>query len=140
VLDLLDPASLRARVAGRSYWRLRYTDGKVVSEWDTDWSLAPHDGRQSLRLYCPNGQVAELGNSGDATGRLFQLKVATIGMGQPSQRQAHLIGIVDTLGGQCRYAAWDYDLRQLVTGIDNAYNMRYHNVGLLAFDVLGLDL
>ena len=135
---MFDQGTLRARVAGRSYWRLRYTDGRVVNEWDVDWSLAPRKGRQSLRLHCPNGQVAELGNSQDATGRLFQLKVAVTGMGGPHWTWAHVIGIVDGFNGECQYAAWDYVRHELVTGRDNVNAMRYQNIGMLSPDVLGL--
>lgn len=139
MFELLDPASIRARFANRSYWRLRYLDGRVVSEWEIDWSLAPQKGRQSLRLYCPDGRIAELGNDKDATGRLFQLKVATTGMGGPHETWAHLIGIVDGYYGECQYAAWDYAKRELVTGRDHILGMRYQNIGQLSLDVLGLS-
>lgn len=138
VLQILDHASLRARVQHRSYWRLRYTDGRVMSEWDVDWSLAPHAGRQSLRLYCPSGQVAELGNSEDATGRLFQFKTAIVQAAGAHGATAQVIGVVDNADGDCQCAAWEYGPEQLTTFRDNVYQMQYAQVGLLNFDVLGL--
>jgi hypothetical protein len=137
---VFDQGSLRARFAGRSYWRLRYADGKVVSEWDCDWSEAPRQGRQSLRLYCPNGQTVELGNDVDATGRLFQLKVALLTLSQDRNLLAHLIGIVDGADGWCRYAAWDYRRRELITGHDNVNAMRFENLGQLALENLGVSV
>lgn len=135
---MFDQGALRARLAGRSYWRLRYVDGTVVNEWDVDWSLAPKQGRQSLRLYCPNGQTVELGNNKDATGRLFQLKVGIMQMGGRNFTAAHLIGIVEGYNGECRYAAWDYTLGRITHGRDNVNDMYYQNIGRLSFDVLGL--
>jgi len=131
--------SLRARMAQRSYWALRYINGTVIHEREIDWSLAPTEGRQSLRLFCPNGQVAELGSS-DATGRLFQLKVAVITMGGPSGTLAQVIGHVEQADGTCRYAAWEYGAKTLVTGTDNVYRMSYQNIGAISFGPMGLRL
>jgi hypothetical protein len=143
LLNLLDQAALRARVQGRSLWRLKYSDGSVANEWDVDWSLAPQKRRQALRLYCPNGQVAELGDptGADATDRLFQLKVAAICAGVGRATLAHIIGIVDGLNGECQYAAWLYDEGRLATGRSNVHDFSYegHPVGPLAFEHLGLN-
>lgn len=137
-LPVLDPATLRARVTRRAYWRLRYVDGRIVDERDVDWSLAPARGRQALRLYCPNGQVAELGNTQDATGRLFQFKggIVTAGAGRGTTYQ--LIGIIDDTEGSCQCAAWDYRTRRLLTFRDNVHHMSFEQVGALSPDVLGI--
>lgn len=138
VLSLLDPSALRARVTGRSWWVVRYRDGRTVNEWDgPDWSLLPRQGLRAVRLYCPDGQVAELGNSVDASDRLFQLKV---GVMQPGRRhqQAHLIGIVTGTDGQCTVAAWDYDLGRLLTFDDNVCRMAYRGIGRIAADHVGI--
>jgi hypothetical protein len=137
-LPTLDPAALRARVQRRSYWRLRYTDGRVVNEWDLDWSLAPFQGRQSLRLYCPNGQVAELGNSQDATGRLFQFKGATATAGIGRTLDFHLIGLITGSDGACDCAVWEYASSRLVTFRDNVHHLAYGQRGPLNADVLGI--
>jgi hypothetical protein len=141
LFTLPDQGALRARLANRSYWRLRYTDGRVVNEWDCDWSLAPLNGRQSIRLHCPNGQVAELGNdSGDCSDRVFQLKDAVVTGGAGRRTLAHVIGLVDDLNGGCRYAAWLYGEGRLVTGRSNVHDFSYEGtpVGPLAFEHLGL--
>jgi hypothetical protein len=132
-----DQGALRAVVTKRPWWRLRYTDGTIVNEWEIDWSLAPYKNRQAVRLCCPNGQVAELG-SGDCTGRLFQLKVATVGAGAARQTIAHVIGLVTGTDGQCKYAAWDSFEGKLITGKDNVHAMKFQNIGALSTDVLGL--
>jgi len=138
-LKLLDPAALRARVTSRAYWRLRLTDGRVVNEWEVDWSLAPARGRQALRLYCPNGEVAELGNSRDASGRLFQFKGGLL-EGDRRAIEYQVIGIVEDGDGNCRCAAWEYHSHRLVAFLDNVHNMTYHQVGALSPDVLGLKV
>lgn len=139
-LSLPDQASVRARLTKRSLWRLRYTTGRVVNEWDCDWTLAPVHGRQSLRLYAPNGQMAELGNSDDATGRLFQFKVATVTAGSGRTTNAHVVGIVEKEDGSSRCAAWDYDEEKLITFADNVLHFKRYAVGVLSLDVLGVRL
>ncbi len=114
-----------ARRTGRSWWALRYTDGRVVREWDldrgspnghVDWPrLAMFDklrGVQALRLYCPNGKMVELGGDADQTGRLFQFKVAVrhLGVGASVLGQevlAHVVGIITGYDGQCTLYAWE---------------------------------
>lgn len=137
-LALPDQGTIRAKLAKRAYWRLRYTDGTIVSEWDCDWSLAPAHGRQALRLHCPNGQVAELGNSQDATGRLFQLHGATLRMGEGRRTDFQLIGIVENPDGDCAIAVWEYGRQRLLSLRDNVQRMRYASIGLLNHDALGL--
>jgi hypothetical protein len=134
----LDAAALRARVQRRSYWRLRYTDGRVINEWEIDWSLAPPRGRQAVRLYCPNGRVAELGNTEDATGRIFQFKRAELLVGVGRGTTAHIIGIIDDTSGNCTCAAWEYGAQRLVTFKDNVHHFAYDQVGRLEPDVLGI--
>jgi hypothetical protein len=133
------PPAVRARLTGRSYWSLRYMDGRVVTEGEVDWSLAPTKGRQSLRLYCPDGRVAELGNTEDATGRLFQLKVGLRSAGAGKSTLAHVIGILSGLNGECRVYAWEPDPGRLVGPFaDNVFAMKYQQIGGLSADVLGI--
>jgi hypothetical protein len=139
VLALLDPAALRARVTGRSWWVVRYRDGRTINEWDgPDWSLLPRSSMAAVRLYCPNGQVAELGNSVDASDRLFQLKVGVMASGAGKRTEAHIIGIVNGTNGECQCAAWQYGDGRLVTFMDNVFTMQYQNIGQLSADVLGI--
>lgn len=137
-LQTLDATALRARVQRRSYWRLRMTDGRIINEYDVDWSLAPSAGRQALRLYCPNGKVAELGNPDDVTGRLFQFKSAIVTAGAQHGTTAHVIGIIDGTNGECQCAAWEYGSERLVTFRDNVHAFQYESVGALNPDVLGI--
>ena len=117
-----------ARRTGRSWWALRFTDGQILHEWDRDggspsghmdWPRLAMLERlrwaSALRLFCPNGQMAELGGDGDQTGRLFQFKVAVrqVRLGPTSitdesrQILAHVIGIVTGFDGQCLLYAWE---------------------------------
>lgn len=72
-------------------------------------------GRQAVRLYCPNGKVVQLGDLHDATGRLFQFKqgrrnvsVGQFGeLGEDRTMLAHVVGMVHGLMGECTYYAWE---------------------------------
>src|SRR5438045_1985699 len=129
--------TLRARLHGYPYWQVRYVDGATISEWQgMDWTLLPREGRQSVRLYCPNGQVAELGWS-DSSWRPFQFKVGAL-VGGTRSTLAHVIGLItDQTTGDCTYAAWDCPEQRLITGKDNVLNMQYHQTGRLSGHVLG---
>lgn len=141
---------LHANSTGRSWWSLRYTDGTIINEWDkdpgspnghVDWSRLPYNGRQAVRLFCPNGQVAHLGDTVDATGRLVQFKsrIRTVGFGQDVL--AHVIGLVEGTDGQGRFYAWELQADgsgYLNSFMDNVYAMEYRSIGLLSSDHLGL--
>jgi hypothetical protein len=111
----------------------------IVNEWDgPDWSMLPRKGLVAVRLYCPNGQVAELGNSVDASDRLFQLKAAIAVAGAGRATLAHLIGMVVGLNGEAQCAAWEYGPGRLLAFEDNVFSMRYRNIGRLAAEHLGI--
>lgn len=119
-----------ARRSGRSWWavRMRHLDG-WVHEWDpdpgspnghADWMRIPKIGRQEVRLYCPNGVSAHLGDTEDATGKLFQLKsgqrrvALSLGgngllhvTGEAKQTDAHIIGMISGTNGECVIYAWE---------------------------------
>jgi hypothetical protein len=138
LLAALDPSALRARVTQRSWWLVRYRDGRVINEWDgPDWSLLPRTGLLAVRLVCPNGKVAELGHPTDASDRLFQLKAGAL-LGGTRNTTAHLIGIVHDASGRASCAAWEYGPRRLVTFEDNVHQMHYLTIGRLNLDVLGI--
>jgi hypothetical protein len=139
VLDRLIPIELHARVTRRSWWQLRLMDGRIVDEREVDWSLAPIRGRKELRLVCPNGQQAVLGNSAGADDRLFQLKVGVRTAGAGKRTLAHVIGIIVGTDGLCRLWAWEPDPGRLVGPLtDNVRNVRYQQIGALSPDVLGI--
>lgn len=135
----LFPLWVRARMTGRPYWSLLFYGGRVIDEPDCDWLNVPYKGRQRLRLYCPNGEVAELGAAGDGTGRFFQLKQAVISAGGPSGTLCQMVGMVIKPDGTAFCAAWEYDPGRLVRFEDNVYSMKYGNIGRLSADHLGLD-
>jgi len=92
---------------------------------------------------CPNGQVAELGDAtgGTIDGRAIQLKDAMVSAGGFNGTLAHIVGLIDSPNGDCRYAAWLYGEQRLATGRSNVHNFSYEGVpiGALAFDHLGLS-
>lgn len=120
-----------ARKTGRSWWSLHYMSGRIIHEWDPDvgsstghmdWirmaSLGALQRIDALRIYCPNGRMAQLSNpqAQDATGRLFQLKVAVrsvevrangVVSNMTRQVHAHIIGVLTGRNGECTIYAWE---------------------------------
>jgi hypothetical protein len=145
-MGLLDPVRFAvsgnptalARATRRSWWVMRYTDGSVIPEWQRDWTELPLRGRQKVRLYCPNGQVAELGSDGENSGRFVQLKLAVASTAAGRHTLAHLIGYVYGLNGETSFACWDYRLGALATFVDNCYSCKWENLGALSVDHLGI--
>jgi len=140
--------------SGRSWWQARYSDGKVLSEWDTltdkiklpigngrtsRWEEIPKKGMVGLRLLCPNGMAGEL--EAPEGYRFFQLKVGGVMVGMNGHyTDAHIIGVVENDNGDCFCRAWDYRLRQLIEFRDNIYNMKFCNVGRLSLEAQGVKL
>lgn len=111
--------------SGRSWWAVRMGDpiDDWVHEWDPDpgspnkhmdWPRLKKRGRQAIRLYCPNGKFAQLGDTHDATGKLFEFKVGLrrtvtgIGIFEESDTVlAHVVGMVHGLIGECTMFSWE---------------------------------
>jgi len=118
------------RRSGRSWWQARYSDGKVLSEWDTlttklllpfgkgrssRWEDVPKDRMVGLRLLCPNGMAGEL--EAPEGHLFFQLKAGGFGVGMGAGARgpksgrftiAHVIGVVEDASGNCTCYAWEY--------------------------------
>jgi hypothetical protein len=113
------PLTVAARLSGRALWQARYRFHNEVDERACGWEEAPKIGMQELRLVCPNGEIAVLGNrqlngeAGDISERSFHVGQAQRGTGG-HERWLDLIGIVTGPGDQCTCYAWDYPLGQLV--------------------------
>ena len=110
--------------SGRSWWEARYSDGRVVSEWDTvpgviklpygaigggsEWENASKKGMVGLRLLCPNGMCGEL--EAPEGWKFFQLKAGGVRIGGPKSghfQTAHVIGVVENEAGDCLCRAWE---------------------------------
>ena len=130
-----------ASIRRRPYWSLRYTDGRIVNEWDVDWSQAPPTGRQRLRLYCPDGQYGEFGGTTNGDGRFVQFKTAIRSV-HGSGLLSHVVGYVWGLNGEATFCAWEFAEdgggRRMGPWDDNVYAMAYHHLGQLNADHLGL--
>lgn len=147
------------RSSGRSWWQVRYSSGKVLSEWDTltgklllpsgdgktsRWEDVPKDGMVGLRLLCPNGMAGEL--EAPEGHKFFQLKAGGIDvalMGKGSTRRycdAHIIGVVIDSNGNCLCRAWETQEKRLIEFHDNIFNMNYRNIGMLSTEVQGLNI
>ena len=147
------------KASGRSWWQARYSDGRVLSEWDTlatfgaflpigssktsRWEEAPKQGMIGLRLLCPNGMAGELEASEGH--RFLQLKAGGSGVGIGASAgghwiNAHIIGVVQDPTGNCLCRAWIYDPGELITFEDNIHSMKFLNIGSLSLDVQQLKV
>ncbi len=144
--------------SGRSWWQCRYSDGKVLSEWDTAkklllpvlaasrtsrWEEIPKKGMVGLRLLCPNGMAGEL--EAPEGHRFFQLKAGGVNVilsGDKSDSrhfcEAHIIGVVTDITGNCLCRAWETKEARLIEFTDNIYDMKYRNISKLNLDVQGI--
>lgn len=144
------PPVLRARATGKPWWELEYLDGRVVGEWEQDWALVSKDGTKALRLYCPDGRVAVLGNDSGASGRLFQFKVGEVRLDTGRSTPLVVIGMVtglavspprDLVRLTCQCWAWDAIENELVQFFDTLPDMSFGGPVTRTMDlgVLGID-
>ena len=148
--------------SGRSWWEVRYIDGRVLSEWDTlqgetrlplgvgrssRWEEIQKYGMVGIRLLCPNGMAGEL--EGILGTQFFQLKAGgmTVGIGYSGKAgsverfcDAHIIGAVEDIAGNCFCRAWEHKEKRLIAFRDNIHNMKYRNIGKLNLDVQGIKV
>jgi hypothetical protein len=141
---LLD--GLWVRTTGKSWWQALYTDGHMVSEWQTlanpndpesgRWEERNAVGLRTLILLCPTGKAYRLTSGED--NKLFQFKLAyqTPGIGNITDLQ--LIGVVINTEGDCVCFAWERQERRAVKITDNVLNMQYHAIGALGLANLRL--
>lgn len=140
--------------SGRSWWQARYSDGRILSEWETlqskvllpsstdsssRWEEAPKDNMVDLKLLCPNGLIGGLGAKEGH--KFFQLKSARVNVGNKQHHvDAHIIGVIEDITGTCLCRAWDYNAKRLIEFNDNVYNMGYLNIGRINLGVQGLRI
>lgn len=148
--------------SGRSWWQVRYIDGKVLSEWNTlqgamrlplgegrssRWEEVTKFGMVGIRLLCPNGMAGEL--EGVFGTQFLQLKVGGVDVamgfignikGINRFCDAHIIGAVEDIAGNCLCRAWETKERRLVEFRDNIYDVKYRNIGKLNLDVQGIKV
>jgi hypothetical protein len=141
--------------SGRSWWQARYSNGKILSEWETltdkvrfpigaggssRWEEVPKDKMIGLRLLCPNGMAGDL--ESPEGHKFFQLKSGglMVGVGGGHYIDAHIIGVVRNAKGDCLCRAWDYREKKLLEFEDNINQMKFLNIGKLSLDVQGLKV
>lgn len=143
--------ALSIRRSGRSWWEARYSDRQTVAEWDTlvgtlllplnagkssRWEDIPKDRMVGLRLLCPNGMAGEL--EAPEGHRFLQLKYGGFMVGSGQFCEAHIIGVVRNIAGDCLCRAWEYRERRLIEFEDNIFHMKYRQIGQLSLAVQGL--
>lgn len=120
----------------------RYNGRDDVSEVQVDWAAVPRQGMIQLRLHCPDGQVAVLGNDRGIGDRAFQYKEAVVSGGERGTLR-QVIGILTGTNGEARCYWWDYPHARLVGPVDTT--VEPGQVGILGpaaaylcFDHLGI--
>lgn len=150
------------RHSGRSWWQVRYSDGRVLSEWDTlqgelrlpigigrssRWEEIRKYGMVGIRLLCPNGMAGEL--EGVFGTQFLQLKAGGVDVSMSFTGDikalnrfcdAHIIGAVEDTAGNCFCRAWEYKEKKLIAFRDNIHDMKYRNIGALSLDVQGIKV
>lgn len=148
IIRVTDPA--------RSYWSVRLSTGKMLSEQGVlvdraagglrpiDWSLDLVSTGDIFKivevmLTCPNGQRAWL--TIEEPGTVFQLKIATITVfGADHQVKCQLIGkVVNKESGLCFCWIWDQRLG-LIERANNIYRFESWRDGILPLGALSLDV
>jgi len=148
--------------SGRSWWQVRYSSGKILSEWGTltdkvmlpvgrgnssRWEEISKQGMVGLRLLCPNGMAGEL--EAPEGHRFFQLKVGgmNVGIGFTGNItgnnhfcDAHIIGVVEDIKGNCLCRVWETKEKRLIEFRDNIHEMKYRNIGALSLEVQQLKV
>lgn len=144
--------------SGRSWWQARFSDGRIINEWNTlvgeirlplglgrssQWENVPKDGMIGLRLLCPNGMAGEL--EAPEGHKFFQLKAGGMDLGFGGAKggrycDAHIIGVVRDASGSCFCRAWDMREKRLIEFYDNIFAMKYRNIGRLSTEVQGLRI
>ncbi len=141
--------------SGRSWWQVRYIDGKVLSEWETlqssvrlpisagnssRWEEIDKFGIVGIRLLCPSGIAAEL--EGKLGTQFIQLKTGGIDVAFGSDIKgvrrycdAHIIGAILDANGNCFCRAWETKEKRLIQFDDNIHDMKYRNIGVLNLGV-----
>lgn len=136
-----------SKTRNKSLWAVLFRDGRVYDELNSDWLYLPQQGRIAVRLYCPNGQVAEFGShdNHDCSGKIFQLKQAFATVGGDNTVLTHIIGMIDDINGNCTCIRWDYETNKLYKFKSNVESFSYNHqrlgimpIGKLAYEHLGI--
>lgn len=150
------------KASGRSWWQARFSDGRILSEWETlinklrlpfqsnkssRWEEVSKKGMIGFRLLCPNGMAGEL--EAPEGHKFFQLKAGGVGVamgftggikGLSRYCDAHIIGVVVNSEGDCVCRAWEMQEKRLIEFRDNVFDMNYRNIGALSLDVQQLKI
>src|SRR5215472_520305 len=116
------PFSTLVQQSGRAWWEVKYMGGDTVGEWETggvadrlayprlslharsNWQDLDHYRIVGARLWCPNGQVAEVQAPGPY--RTFQFKAGHATSEGESITDAQVLGVIIDDEGWCH--AWEW--------------------------------
>jgi hypothetical protein len=149
---------IRAFVVGESYWRVRFSNGKELSELDTKpVLLANKEVRvrsvEWLEDLLGSGDIARVKEAMLCTPQgtahftvtepytVFQLSRGTLSaLTGEKIKNLQLMGIVtDKDSGDCECAIWDQQSRQLYTMINNVKNFVAWREGVIPIGRLNIE-
>lgn len=148
------PLQTQIRLSRRSWWEVLFVGGQTLAEWQTaggrialpvawlsprsKWEDVDHSRVVAVRLWCPDGRVAEVRATGP--NRVIQFKVGMMSlMGRVTQ--AHVIGVLTDDEGGCDCWEWEPETKSLRRFQDNILRLHQrYTVGPFSPEALDLDL
>lgn len=112
----------QVKLSGRSWWEVIYLGGKSVTEWQTTgvmramespifapgarsrWEDLDHSKIRTALLWCPDGSVGKVEAARPYS--VFQFKVGVAQAGRGHSTQAHVMGAVHGVNGDCVFCEW----------------------------------
>lgn len=150
------PTDVLVRLSGRSWWEVMFFGGDTLAEWQTAgaprwlelplprlsarsrWEDVDKSKVVAARLWCPNGQTAEVRATGPY--RIFQFKVGgrnVVG----GWTDAHVLGVLTDDEGGC--ACWEYQYApgRLARFDDNVLKLHdRYRVGPFSHEAIGIRI
>lgn len=141
--------------SNRAYWGAYLDDDTFVSERTVDWDALDKKKIKVLALKLPGGQSVRIDKRSPSF-QFFQFKygeTATKGRMEQIAKQfpdlprtkdtfhyGIVIGAVVDKVGNCFLVAYDYRTGELLSTIDNAYDIKFERIGRINFKLQQIDL
>jgi len=150
------PFALQVKLSKRSWWEVMFLGGATLGEWQTadvkrgfvlplpwlqartKWEDVDHSKVVAARLWCPNGEMAEVRSTGP--NRVIQFKVGGVSTAGP-WIEGHVLGVLTDDQGGCDCWMWYVAGGRLIRFQDNILTMHERfKVGPFSIEALDLKL
>lgn len=143
---------LTTLAAGQSFWRVRLSTGRIMSELGTVHDLRRGTTRHMewLEDLIGSGDIARVREVTLCTPRgdvhlvveepytAFQFSQGMVSL-EGRRKSAQVVGVVtDKAIGACEYAVWDVAMQQVYTGTTSVYSFEAWRPGVVPFGALNL--